>query len=152
MRGSPMRSTIFVGVVLVAATAMLWGQLPLPAGLLKGDQIVYMGSAGVEGSLLDRAAREIETEGIYTLTENHSKANLVLTIMPGREGDTLRVPIGALLFSSSNEFYRLVVQDRVTSEVLWDDSREAGRTPGGAILDLVKDLHKAIRQEQSRHQ
>ncbi len=145
-----MRLTVFVGVVLVAATATLSGQLPLPAGLLKEGQIVYMGSAGVEGGLLDRAAREIETEGIFTLTENDRKANLFLTIMLGREGDTTVIPIGALLFPSSNESYRLVVQDPLTSKVLWDASREAGGTRSGAILDLVKDLHKAIRQEQSR--
>ncbi len=145
-----MRSTVFVGAVLVAATATLSGQLPLPAGLLKEGQIVYMGSAGVEGSLLDRAAREIETEGIFTLTENYREANLFLTITLGREGDTTVISIDALLFPSSNESYRLIVQDSVTSEVLWDDSREAGGTPSGAILDLVKDLHEAIRQEQGR--
>ena len=123
-----MRLTVFVGVVLVAATATLSGQLPLPAGLLKEGQIVYMASAAVEGSLLDRAAREIETEGIYTLTEDHLKANLLLTIMPGRKGDTLGIPVGTLLFPPSNESYRLVVQDSLTREVLWDDSREADGT------------------------
>ncbi len=145
-----MRLTVFVGVVLVAATATLSGQLPLPVGLLKDGQLVYMSSAAVERSLLDRAAREIEMEGIYTLTEDHIKANLILTIMPGRKGDTLRIPLGTLLFPSSNESYRLVVRDPLTSKVLWDDSRETGGTRSGAILDLVKDLHKAIRQEQSR--
>lgn len=143
-----MRSTVLVGTVLVAASVMLSGQLPLPAVLLKEGQVVYMGTAGVERDLLDRAAREIETEGIFTLTGDRSKASLVLTIMPGREGDTLVVPIGGILVATSTDSYRLVVQDPATNEVLWDDSRDAHWTHSGAILDLVKDLHKAIRRAQ----
>ena len=69
--------------------------------------------------------------------------------MPRGQGDggSLTAPVGGILITVSNDTYRLVVQDPATSEVLWDDSREAGWTKSGAILDLVKDLHKAIRRE-----
>ena len=62
----------------------------------------------------------------------------------------LLILVAGFFVAASTDSYRLLVQDPSTDEVLWDDSREANWMHSGAILDLVKDLHKAIRQEQSR--
>lgn len=103
----------------------------------------------MQRNLLERAAKEIAKEKIFTLIGDRSKANLLLTIMPGREGDTLVVPIAGVLVAASTDSYRLLVQDSVANEVLWDDSREASWMHSGAILDLVKELHRAIRTAES---
>ena len=146
-----MKATVFVGAALLAPAITLLAQLPLPAALLQDGQIVYVVTAGgVERGLLDRAAEEIETAGLFTLTGDRSKADLIFTVAPGRQGDTYVIPVAGLFFETSEDSYRLLVQDPSTDDVLWDDSRTASWTHSGAILDLVKDLHEAIRQEQSR--
>jgi len=146
-----MKTTVFVRAALLAPAIALFAQLPLPAALLQDGRVVYVGTAGgVERGLLDRAANEITKEGIFTLTGDRSTADLIFTVSPGREGDTVIVPVAGLFVAASTDSYRLLVQDPSTDEVLWDDSREAHWMHSGAILDLVKDLHKAIRQEHSR--
>jgi hypothetical protein len=136
--------------LIVAATVVANAQLPVPQQLAERGQVVYLNVGyGMKRNVLNRAAAEISKQKIFTLTEDRSKATLILMVREvglGRRRLSCDDVTGSFSCTEdANLVINLRVQDAATDDVLWENFREVRWTYGGAILDLVKDLHKTVR-------
>ena len=142
---------LVAATLLVGQSVAIAGQAPLPSALLDST-LVNLTSVGVDRGWLDRAAKEIQKIGRFELVNNREDAELVFILTRGASGDPFFVAGGNQVYSGTTKSARFIVQDPETNQLLWDDSRKIQLFVGGAVADLIKDLHKRIDEERTARQ
>lgn len=134
---------VVVGVLSVSASPQT-EQAPLSSKLLEA-RLVFLSGQGIEREWIDRAAEEIQKIDRFQLTATRGDADLVFILATGQPGESVLVPLtGGGAVAGTYKSARLVVQDPIANELLWDDSRVIYWRWEGAVADLVKDLHSRI--------
>ena len=148
-----MRNLVLVVLALigiwygVTASAV---QLPVPSALLE-HRTIFLTGQNIERGWLNWAAEEIHKLDRFELVGDREDAELVFTIihtesdegtavLPLTGGGTISVPL-------EQQGVTLFVHDQ-NDQLLWNDSREINWLASGAVKDLIRDLHKAINQNE----
>ena len=131
---------IFLCLTLVATA-----QLPVHTALHEASTVYVQNGPGFERDWLNHAAIEFQRQKRFELVASRDTADLVATFHSGRDGSTVVVPVPGfgVIGERFNVFY-LDITDQSTGQTVWSDSREVQLAKRGAVLDLVKNLHKAI--------
>lgn len=144
-----MRRLIVVGLsAALAVSGAASAQAPLSDVLVNAKR-AYLANSGVERQWLDRLAAEFVKAKRFQLVNSLAEADVVVTLSRGRGTDVF-VPIAGAFVGGENEAFRLVITAPDSTEVLWDDSREAGFTVGGALGSLSKRLHDRLKKERPK--
>ena len=126
--------------------------LPLPSVLLE-HRTVFLTGQSIERGWLNWAADEIRNLDRFVLVGDREDAELVFTVIHTESNEgTAVVPltgVGIIAVPLEQQGVSLVVQDG-NGKVLWNDSREINWLASGAVKDLIRDLHKAIDQNQPK--
>ena len=149
MRNAILAVLMFCGVC--SSTALL-AQLPVPSALLE-SRTVFLTGQNIEREWLDWAAEEIRKLDRFELMGDQEDADLTFTVIrwDSREG-VAAVPItgvGVIAVPLDQEGVSLAVHTK-GGRLVWDDSREINWLASGAVKDLIRDLHKAVGQNQRR--
>ena len=125
-------------------------QLPVPSALLE-HRAVYLTGQNIERGWLNWAAEEIQKLGRFELVGDREEADLVFTVIYSESnGGTTVVPltgVGIIAVPIDQKGVSLVVHGG-DGKLLWNDSREINWLASGAVKDLIRDLHKAINQNE----
>ena len=135
-----------------SATATPKAQLPVPSALLE-HRVVFLTGKDVKRGWLSWAADEIQNFDRFKLVGDREDAELVFTLIYSKSSEgTAVLPltgVGIIAVPIGQQGFTLVVQDEM-GKVLWNDSREVNWLGSGAVKDLIRDLHKAIDENEPR--
>ena len=140
-----------VAVAAAVAAAAPAAQHVVPPELLIKRTIVITGSLDFE--TLRHAASEFRKQGRFELTNQEGTADLMAYFSPkvDERDMTLRLPVpfgrGTIMVEedASKTTFVLEVIDVASETVLWRDERPVTWFKRGAVIDLVKNLHEAMR-------
>ena len=137
----------------VVSPAVAGAQLPLES--LLSARTIQLKGLSFEPEWLSHAAREFRTQGRFELVAEREDADLIAAVFTdstytsGQELIALPIFGGGVIAgvedSKQTTFYLQLVERR-RDRVVWTDSRPVHLFVRGAVLDLVKDLHRAIRE------
>ena len=134
-----MTKTLAVAVASLLLAGMNSGpglaQAPLPAALMNGRSLYLEPQGGIERKWLNHAANEFISHDRFTLVGSSANADLVATLTFDTDS----------WWKFKADVFQLIIRDVQTDELVWEDARPVNFAKRGAVLDLVKDLHTAIR-------
>lgn len=127
-----------IAAVVVAVASPLGAQRLLPVALIKANAI-YLGMAeGFTANWIDVAASEFEKQGRLTAVDDPTEADLLAVFTSHRDGTVT-------FLGSRYKVFRVEIIDVASGLSVWTDAREVQWTDNGAVKDMVKDLHRALR-------
>ncbi len=143
-----MRATALV--VALSAGLSAAGQLPLPAALMDAKTVHLTSLTGVDRKTLGHVATEFRSQRRFELVADPDDADLLVTLM--KQSHSLGVGVieipnaGFAAYEEKSDVYSLVAVDIATGKNLWANERRHVWSLSGTVKDLVKDLHKEIRE------
>ena len=156
------RNVTIVAAAVVVLAATTTAQLPIPVELLEAETI-YLEGFGVERKLLNHAGEEFGRQSRFTLIADRDRADLIAILSDGPPrpridgGPGITVPgytstSGYRTPDTSFDFsicpcrvFTFTFLHPASGQVVWQDARPVFWAERGAVLDLVKDLHMALR-------